>query len=31
MRGEGILAPHNVRPKTIPLIKHANECGFQNI
>jgi len=26
-----VLAPHNTRPKTVPLIKHAKGCGFQNI
>jgi len=23
-----VLAPHNVCPKTIPLIKRAKGCGF---
>jgi len=23
-----VLAPHNVRPNTRPLIKHAKACGF---
>jgi len=26
-----VLASHNARPKTVPLIKHAKGCGFQNI
>ena len=26
-----VLAPYNVRPKTVPLIKCAKGCGFQNI
>ena len=26
-----VLAPHNVRPQTISLIKCAKGCGFQNI
>ena len=26
-----VLAPYNVRAKTVPLIKHVKGCGFQNI
>ena len=26
-----VLAPHSVRPNTIPLINYAKRCGFQNI
>jgi len=26
-----VLTPHNVRPKTVPLIKYAKGYGFQNI
>jgi len=31
LRVEKVLAPHNVRPKTVPLIKCAKVFGFQNI
>jgi len=26
-----VLAPHNARPRSVPLIKRVKECDFRNI
>jgi len=31
LRVGNVLAPHNIHRKTVPLIKFAKRCGFQNI